>query len=61
MGKVEMDQKERMTANHDISTTGLLLQSEAYLKFWHIYSRVLSAQARIKLADYPAMSFTFVR
>ena len=32
----------------DISTTGLLLQSEAYLKFWHIYSRVLSAQARIK-------------
>ena len=35
-------------SNYDISTTGLLLQSEAYLKFWHIYSRVLSAQARIK-------------
>ena len=36
----------------DISTTVLLLQSEAYLKFWHIYSRVLSAQARIKHWQY---------
>ena len=34
----------------DIFPTDLLLQSEAY-KFWHIYSRVLSAQARIKHFD----------